>query len=157
MSAADVRKVKRLAARLGVHDSDIVRFAVKTMLAKLGPLHEPDTRGAQLVPVFVESGAELLRFFDLDAARLDAIINEGVAPANKVEAEDILLMAMQGAQQPYTALKLSALADKGDSRRAPADAAVNAVREYLYGKYLYRNGHKNVGELRAVAAANGHE
>jgi Arc/MetJ-type ribon-helix-helix transcriptional regulator len=32
MSASDVRKIKRLAERLGVRDSDIIRFAVKSML-----------------------------------------------------------------------------------------------------------------------------
>ena len=36
MNATDVRKVKKLASRLGVRDSDVIRFAVKNMLARLG-------------------------------------------------------------------------------------------------------------------------
>ena len=69
MTTTDVRKVKRLASRLGVRDSDVIRFAVKSTLAKLGPLYDPEVQGRNLVPVFVEWGSELLRFFDLDAAR----------------------------------------------------------------------------------------
>src|SRR5215469_7585349 len=75
MNASDVRKVKRVASRLGVRDSDVIRFAVKTMLGKLGPLYDPEVSGRNLVPVFVESGAELLRFFEIDATKLEAIIN----------------------------------------------------------------------------------
>ena len=67
MNTADIRKVKKLAGRLGTRDSDIIRFAVKTMLAKLAPLYDGEARGRNLVPVFVESGIELVRFFELDA------------------------------------------------------------------------------------------
>src|SRR5215469_192925 len=109
MNAADVRKVKRVAARLGVRDSDVIRFAVKSMLARLGPLYDSEVHGRNLVPVFVESGAELLRFFDIDAARLEAIINDGVEPDRRVERDDIALLALTSSQEPYAALKLSEL------------------------------------------------
>jgi hypothetical protein len=45
MNAADVRKVKKLATRLGVRDSDVIRFAVKNMLARLGPLYDGVVHG----------------------------------------------------------------------------------------------------------------
>ena len=64
MTSTDVHKVKRLASRLGVRDSDVIRFAVKSTLAKLGPLYDAEVQGRNLVPVFVEWGVELLRFFD---------------------------------------------------------------------------------------------
>ena len=91
MNAADVRKVKKLATRLGVRDSDVIRFAVKNMLARLGPLYDGEVHGRNLVPVFVESGAELLRFFDIDATRLEAIINNGVDVERRVDHDDIAL------------------------------------------------------------------
>ena len=50
MNASDVRKVKKLAGRLGVRDSDVIRFAVKGMLARLGPLYEPEVRGRASIP-----------------------------------------------------------------------------------------------------------
>src|SRR6516165_2654978 len=137
MNGADVRKVKKLAARLGVRDSDVIRFAVKTMLAKLGPLYDPEVHGRNLVPVFVESGAELLRFFDIDAARLETIINSGVDNERRVDRDDIALLALTGTQQPYAALKLGEL-DRTERRgRSPAELA-ESLRRYLYSKYLYR-------------------
>ena len=125
--------MKRLAQRLGVRDSDIVRFALKTMLTRLVPLCDPDVRGRNLVPVFVESGAELLRYFDLDAARLDAIINDSTGSERRVEREDIALLALTGAQDPYAALKLSELNHQDEHaaalRRAVELAAPLPLRE----------------------------
>ena len=90
MSGSDIRKIKRLALRLGVHDSDIVRFAVKSMLARLEPLHDPEARGRSVLPVFVESGDELVRFFELDALRLDTIINDGLENGRRVDRDRAL-------------------------------------------------------------------
>lgn len=138
MQAADVRKVKKLAQRLGARDSEIIRFAVKTMLSRLGPLYDPDVRGRNLVPAFVESGAELLRFFDLDAARLEAIINNGVDESRRVEGDDIALIALTGAQQPYAALKLSEI-NHEEMKSGDPIALTRSLREYLYDKYVYRS------------------
>jgi len=136
MNAADVRKVKRLANRLGVRDSDVIRFAVKSTLARLGPLYDPEVQGRNLVPVFVEWGGELLRFFDLDAARLETIINEGIETSDRVDRDDIALLALTGSQEPYAALKLRAL-DRTERRvQNPAELA-EQLRRYLYSKYLY--------------------
>ena len=137
MNGTDVRKLKKLAARLGVRDSDVIRFAVKTMLAKLAPLYDPEVHGRYLVPVFVESGAELLRFFDLDAAKLESIINNGVRPERRVDRDDIALLALTGAQEPYAALKLREL-DRTDRPRQGAAELAESLRQYLYAKYVYR-------------------
>ena len=137
MNRADVRKVKKLAQRLGVRDSDVIRFAVKCMLARLGPLYDPEVKGRNLVPVFVESGADLLRFFDLDAARLEAIINEEVDPARRVDRDDIALLALTGAQEPYAALMLSEL-NRDERSGGRAGELSDSLRQYLYEKYVYR-------------------
>jgi hypothetical protein len=139
MNGADIRKVKKLAQRLAVRDSDVIRFAVKCMLTRLGPLYDPEVKGRNLVPVFVESGAELLRFFDLDAARLEAVINEGVEPSRQVERGDIALLALTGGQEPYAALLLSEL-NKEECSGASAGELANSLRQYLYEKYVYRPG-----------------
>jgi len=138
MNVADVRKVKKLAQRLGARDSDVIRFAVKLMLARLSPLSDPEGRGRTLLPVFVESGAELLRFFDLDAARLEAIINDGVEPMKRVDRDDIALLALSGGSQRYAELRLSGLqrSDRVEpENREPSDS----LRTYLYDKYVYRS------------------
>ena len=75
LGEGDVRNIKRMAQRLGVRDSDIIRFAVKSMLSRIAPLCDDAIRGRNLVPVLVESGDELIRYFELDAYRLDSIIN----------------------------------------------------------------------------------
>ncbi|HVO47250.1 MAG TPA: hypothetical protein VMT29_13030 [Steroidobacteraceae bacterium] len=137
MNAADVRKVKKLASRLGVRDSDVIRFAVKNMLARLGPLYDPEVHGRNLVPVFVESGAELLRFFEIDASRLESIINNGVESDRRVERDDIALLALTGSQEPYAALKLSEL-DRTERRRQSSAELSESLRQYLYAKYVYR-------------------
>ena len=137
MNSTDVRKVKKVASRLGVRDSDVIRFAVKSMLARLGPLYDPEAHGRNLVPVFVESGAELLRFFEIDASRLEAIINGGVEVERRVERDDIALLALTGSQEPYAALKLSEL-DRTERRERTAAELSESLRQYLYAKYVYR-------------------
>jgi hypothetical protein len=137
MNAADVKKVKRLAGRLGVRDSDVIRFAVKGMLARLGPLYDPEVSGRNLVPVFVESGAEVLRFFEIDASKLEAIINSGVEADRRVERDDVALLALTGTQEPYAALKLSEL-NRSERRRQSNAELSESLRQYLYAKYVYR-------------------
>jgi len=136
MNSADVRKVKRLAVRLGVRDSDVIRFAVKSTLTRLGPLYDPEVQGRNLVPVFVEWGGELLRFFDLDAARLDSIINEGTENDARVDREDIALLALTASHEPYAALKLCSL-DRAEHRDQTSAELAESLRRYLYSKYVY--------------------
>jgi hypothetical protein len=160
VSAADVRKMKKLAQRLGARESDVIRFAVKCMLARLSPLYDTDVKGRNLVPVFVESGSELLRFFDLDSARLDGIINDGVEPSKRVDRDDIALLAMSGAQAPYAALMLNELS-AGERNDKPSEGEVStSLRQYLYEKYVYRNGGDApiaAEPVRLVAAGGQHE
>src|ERR1700753_2877213 len=149
MNAADVRKVKKLANRLGVRDSDVIRFAVKSMLARLGPLYDSEGHGRNLVPVFVESGAEVLGFFELDAAKLEAIINHGVETDRRVDRDDIALLALTGSQEPYAALKLSELNRTERKRQNPAELS-ESLRQYLYAKYVYRSAVHAEGAPPAV-------
>jgi hypothetical protein len=154
MSAADIRNVKRLAKRLGVRDSDVIRFAVKVMLGKLAPLYDLQVRGKRLVPVFVESGTDIFRHFELDAVRLDTIINDGADEHSRVEAEDIQLIAMSGIQQSYARLRLTSIGNgNGHGNSVPGrngnaeeqEELAGSLRRYLYEKYVYRNN----GEQRS--------
>jgi len=149
MNLADIRKVKRLAERLGVRDSDVIRFAVKSMLAKLGPLYDWEVHGRNLGPVFVESGSELLRFFEIDAAKLESIINNGVQAERRVDRDDIALLALTSAQEPYAALKLSEL-ERTERPRQSAGELLESLRQYLYAKYVYRAAADNEPERRSV-------
>src|SRR5262245_42312408 len=158
MNVSDVRKLKKLAQRLGVRDSDVIRFGVKSMLARLGPLYDPEVRGRNLVPVFVESGTELLRFFELDAMRLEAIINEGVDPPKRVDRDDVELLALTGGQTPYAALKLSEL-NRGTGEPSDVSQLSHSLRQYLYEKYVFRGtgeARLPVQETVRLSVAGGH-
>ncbi len=158
ISSSDVSKIKRLAKRLGVRDSDVIRFAVKSALAKLAPLQDPEVRGRSLVPVFVESGSELFHHFELDAMRLEKLINDDADDERRVDHEDIQLIAMSGGQPPYLRWRMSVnpVGSNGvhgaggsngnghgppvsDVRPEQASDPGHALREYLYEKYVYRN------------------
>lgn len=154
MSGSDVSKVKRLAQRLGVRDSDVIRYAVKTMLSRLAPLYDPHVRGRSLVPVFVESGSDLFMHFDLDAMRLDDIINDDADDDRRVDHEDIQLIAMSGRQallarwgagpahgSRSATLRLNATGSPvaaGDGEQGAAMTSSN-LKDYLYSKYVYRS------------------
>jgi hypothetical protein len=138
LSTADLGKVKKLAQRLGARDSDIMRFALKTMLARLAPLCDCSLHGRALLPVFIEAGSELLHHFDLDTARLQEIVNDGVSKAQEVDPDDLKLIAMVGIQQTYAKLRLNkmtpALANEQPANME--DALSGRLRGYLYSKYV---------------------
>lgn len=138
----DIRRVKQLARRLGVRDSDVIRFALKWTLMQVAPLCDPEIRGQALLPMFVEVGREFIRHFELDAVALGDLINKGVEPDEQVEHEDIALLAMAGSQAPF-AMRGAHKADANPSR-----PSVESLREYLYEKYVY-------APSEAVEASNG--
>jgi hypothetical protein len=132
--------MKFLAERLGVRDSDIVRFGLKMMLNRLAGLCDPEIRGSNLVPTLVEAGPDFVRYFDLDAVRLDAIINAGAEPSRKVSHDDIALLSLAGSQPEYAMLRLRRPAPSGLRVVAGAPASVDALRQHLYDKYVYAAG-----------------
>src|ERR1700723_4437923 len=91
LGESDIRNIKRIAQRLGVRDSDIIRFAIKSTLSRIAPLCDAAIRGRNLVPVLVESGDELIRYFELDAFRLDTIINDNAKWGGQVNYDEIAL------------------------------------------------------------------
>ena len=133
MSNADLKKVKEIARRLQVRESDVFRFAVRSSLAKLTPLHDSEIVGSDLVPVFVECGTELANYFDLDTERLDSIINAGVSEPEKiVQKDDLELLALSSLQEHYLYLRLKELV-KPNQSGMPASSL---LREYLMEKYM---------------------
>jgi hypothetical protein len=135
LGESDIRHIKRVAKRLGVRDSDIIRFAIKWSLSRIAPLCDPAITGRNLVPVLVESGDELIRHFELDAFRLEGIINEGVEEGRQVDRDDIALLAMSGLRDEYLVLRLK----DGKTNVADGGSAARSLRGYLYEKYVYRS------------------
>ncbi len=145
LGASDIRNIKRIAKRLGVRDSDVIRFGIKSSLSRIAPLSDPGIRGRNLVPVLVESGDELIRYFELDAFRLDTIINDNAESGRQVDYDDIALLAMSGLREEYLVMRLS----DGSEGNSEASARSRSLRGYLYDKYVYRG-------TEHAAAPNGH-
>jgi hypothetical protein len=135
LGESDIRNIKKIAKRLGVRDSDIIRFAIKSTLNRVAPLCDQAIRGRNLVPVLVESGDELIRYFELDAFRLENIINEQVEEGRQVDRDDIALLAMSGLREEYLVMRLKdGVGPLGDSTQQG-----HSLRGYLYDKYVYRS------------------
>ncbi|MBI3560667.1 MAG: hypothetical protein HY080_02975 [Gammaproteobacteria bacterium] len=133
ISEMDHAKIKRIASRMKVNDSDVFRFAIKVVLHKLTPLHDTRKNGKDVLPAFIEIGKELTHFFELDADRLDSIINDGVMiKEGLIERRDIELLAMTAGHDHYL---LSKLREHFQSELSTSDPLYQ-LREYLYGKYL---------------------
>ena len=97
VSVADLRKIKCIAQRLSVRESDVLRFAVKTTLTRLSLLSDPAIRGRSLLPLFIDPTKELAAHFDLDASKLDELINGGVDDdIKRVPLDDLHGIAMNG-------------------------------------------------------------
>lgn len=142
LGAADIRKIKKLARRFGVRDSEVIRYAIKVTLAKLAPLSDPEVRGRHLMPVFIDSGVDILQHFELDAEQLDAIINDGAGDEHRVATDDLNLMAMMGMQRRYARLSLREAPEAREhvTVGAPEDTLEDTLstsfRRHLYAKYV---------------------
>lgn len=142
LSTADLRRVKRLAERLGVRETHVIRYAIRDLLARLSPLSDPAIKGKALVPVFLENGAELQHHFELDVAQLDTIINNGCSPTERVSADDLHMIAMTGSS-PSGTYRVLSMPAAPPLRRAVADGNGNGNG----------NGHSNGN---GHANGNGH-
>ena len=152
LGVSDLQKIKEVAKRLRVRESDVFRFAIKATLAKLIPLQDHSVKGSDLVPAFIECGTELANYFDLDANRLDTIINDGVDdPAERVETDDIELLAMAGIKENFIYLKLKDLAARQPTPMGPS----SLLRQHLYEKYVHNKANQHSGDTEGLQETSG--
>jgi len=132
MANSDLHRIKEISKRLGVKESDLFRFCVKSVLSKLMPLQDESIKGSDLMPVFIDIGDDLARFFELDAARLEKIINGDLLEIDKkVPRDDIDLLALASISERYVVVKLSEMS----KRPVSGQTAFEALREYFKSKY----------------------
>jgi hypothetical protein len=154
VSEADLGNLRRLARRLGVRDSDVIRVAIKSLLAKWSPLHDSAVNGRSLVPVFLENGTDLFRHFELDTPRLESIINDGAPIEGRVEAEDIQLIAMSGIQRSYLRWRMDQVGNsiavthghEGAKSVSDDESVEQTLRQYLYEKYVHVRADSSVSK-----------
>lgn len=147
LASGDVRQIKAIAARLGARDSDIVRFALRMLLSRIAPLGDPEVHGRRMIPMLTEVGDELIRHFELDAARLRVLLNEGAAPNQRIDDADIALLAMSASGANYVSLQLE--------ETLGGNTPIEGMRSYLINKYVHRpravTSHDAQIEAHAVA------
>jgi len=161
LGESDIRNIKRIAKRLGVRDSDIIRFALKSTLSRIAPLCDPAIRGRNLVPVLVESGDELIRYFELDAFRLESIINEQVEEGRQVDRDDIAGLGTAPRREigypstaeadEATAPKIAAHSPSDNSKTTISDAPIFSGRAAARADRSDRDGPQVVLLLRRRA------
>ena len=132
LAETDHRKMKEIARRLGVKESDLFRYIVKNSLSKLLPFQDQQIRGIDLIPTLLDCGQDLARYFDLDSEQLDQIVNGGVEEGSrKIEKGDLDILAMAGTSDHYARVKLAALCEEP----LADDDLIGALKQYLTHKY----------------------
>ncbi len=133
----DVDKIRDIAQRIGVRESDLFRFAVKLLLSRSMPLRNPDLQGRELIPLLMEFGTELANYFQFDAERLGRIVNEGVDDPDKwVDVRDIEMLIMSSTQESYAYLRLKELTHC----EVEPPGVTGMIRQYIYEKYMGKEG-----------------
>ncbi|MFP5507367.1 MAG: hypothetical protein ACLGH6_14315 [Gammaproteobacteria bacterium] len=131
LRGSDIGKIKSIARRLDVSDSDIFRFGIRLALARLLPLLDHNACGFRVLPVFMDNDAELVRQFDMDAMHLERVINAECSPQHRVESNDINLLTLHGLPSDYLRMRVQELTGE------PVDSSAvwSSLRGYLYRKY----------------------
>ncbi len=135
LGVADLRRVKEIALRLDVKESEIFRYAVKALSTRLMPLLNRQLNGVPMLVALLESGEELLRYFEFDAQQLDRLINSSIQEAQtRVATDDIELLVIAGINRDYLATQLS----ERLNTNIEGQLAFDALRHYLFRKYQVR-------------------
>jgi len=134
VSHSDFERIRAIATRLEVRDSDVFRFAIKLALAKLAPLDDEGARGHALAAMLIDCGRDVAEHFNLDAKRLDRVVNDAAtSEAERIDFEDLDMLTMSSIQERYLHARLKQLT------REPVDPyrLAETLRHYLARKYLH--------------------
>lgn len=135
LGVADLRRVKEIALRLGVKESEIFRYSVKALSTRLMPLLNRQLSGVPMLVALLESGEEMLSYFEFDAQHLERLINGSADELRQVAHEDIEMLAIGIINADYLASRIS---EKLATHVDPA-GAFDALRNYLFQKYQVRH------------------
>ncbi len=143
LTEAEHTKIREIATRMETSEASVIRYAIRSMLNRVAPLYDPGASGYSLIPVFVECGAELTSYFNLDVSRLEKIINRDVRKTNrKVDSDDLVLLSMSGLGEPQVHAKLRELKDDG----VELGDVPQTLRSYFYEKYIYQTNLEETGD-----------
>ncbi len=132
LSQSDYDRIQTIAKRLRARESDVFRFLLRLALAEVAPLDNIRNSGAELLPAFVNFATEFATHFQLDAARIQRVINLDATATNRVDDDDIEMLAMAGMSHRYLAIRIAEVTGKD----VGPDDVLPAMRQYLAEKYL---------------------
>ena len=102
LDPSDRRLLKALVRRLGVSESELLRYAIKTALADFAPLSDPAREGGELINAFLQHPLEKLRWLGLDENRLDEILHGDLQDESlRVAREDLEVLLTGRAAKGY--------------------------------------------------------
>jgi hypothetical protein len=134
---SDLERIEKIAGRLRVRESEVIRFALRLAFTRLAPLLDENARGQDLIPIFLECGPELTRHFDLDPRMLDTIINGNLEKAEKrVDHEDLELISTLHVPSYHPRTKMKTLPKQEVTRLRFS----GALQHYLFEKYIEPQG-----------------
>ena len=132
LDPSDRRALRAIAARLGVSDSDLLRYAVKVVLDDFASLVDHSKEGAQLLEAFLQHADEKSRWLGLDRSKLDAILHTDLENERlRVDSEDIELLLRGRTSKGFHAWLL----DFFTSHKQPPAFLLNRAA-YLTDKYV---------------------
>ncbi len=147
ISTSDFGRIRAIGRRLKARESDVFRFLVKIALTEIELLCDSSLERTDLLRIFATHGAQLIGHFNLNARRLDQIINiDAATRTTRIDADDLELLSMSAFPERYLALRLQELTGKP----VPAEDALVTLYNYLEVKYL--SGRKQ-GPYRARTRA----
>ncbi len=98
----DRRKIKASSRRLGVTESDLIRYAIKRVVDELSPLSDQALEGVELLPAFLGHGPQMARWLDLGEDKLDAILHGDLENESlRVSKEDLRMVLTNSQSKGY--------------------------------------------------------
>lgn len=132
LSIADRQKVKIVADRLGVAESDVFRFAIARALDRLAPLHDENATAEELLGIFLDFGPELTGYFNVDPQRLERLLTDHADISDKMEPGDVEMLALGNAAGAGVATP----PDEALNNSASSSLGGETMRQYFYAKYI---------------------
>lgn len=130
LSETDQSQLKAISDRLGVNNSDLVRYAIKRVITQLYALNGKNVRGKKLLPLFIKHFDELNRHFDISIKKLEYIFNSEVDNNEKIEMEDLELLSLFGMPDDFSKERIKQITGKNNINNTK-----EFITDYLIQKY----------------------
>ena len=132
INTSDFGKIKTIARRLRVRESEVFRYLMRRSLKAVGPMYQNDTRRSEIIDVLMEDNGELISEFNLDTDKIGQLFDQVCAQDGaRLDKDDQELLAMVNMPEKFLALRLSEILGQ---KIEPADV-VTTLDKYLENKY----------------------